>query len=241
MKKLLESARRFYGLEPKAPRRGTGQEARPRPRQEAPDQEQRHGPVTEYPPVVVAEEPESEAPAGMVHQAPPTEDPQRLGREQWSEQQETVQPVAARSFSGRTLLVLLVAAALVLPLAPTVQRYLEQKAEIAALEQRIETLQERQQELQAQEKLWQQEAYVEQQARERLMYVKPGEIPFTVIGAEGQVQAEDSSAEVRTSKGPDWAEQLWGSLFPESGEQNTDRQGTDQQNTDQQSATEPAG
>ncbi|MCP3426803.1 septum formation initiator family protein [Rothia sp. AR01] len=136
-----------------------------------------------------------------------------LGAEDWSAERGTMQPVAARSFSGRSLLLLLVVVALVVPLAPTVHRYFAQQAEISALEQDIDRLKSEQQQLKDQESLWEQDSYVEQQARERLSYVRPGETPYLVVGGEDEeTEANDSSAEAVTSGDPSWAGQLWQSL-----------------------------
>jgi cell division protein FtsB len=136
-----------------------------------------------------------------------------LGAEDWSEERGTMQPVAARSFSGRTVLLLLVVIALVVPLAPTVHRYFAQQAEISGLEQDIESLKSEQQQLKDQEDLWKQDSYVEQQARERLSYVRPGETPYLVVGGEDEgTEANTSSAEAVTSEDPGWAGKLWESL-----------------------------
>jgi cell division protein FtsB len=136
-----------------------------------------------------------------------------LGAEDWSEERGAMQPVAARSFSGRTVLLLLVVIALVVPLAPTVHRYFAQQAEISALEQDIESLKSEQQQLKDQEDLWKQDSYVEQQARERLSYVRPGETPYLVVGGEDEgTEANTSSAEAVTSEDPGWAGKLWESL-----------------------------
>ena len=236
MKKLLESARRYYGW-------GSG--ARPEARRSAHRRGQR--PAEDRPEEVSAEElpageaaraedrEATEAPAadpatGLVRQAPTTEDPRRLGREDWSKHQETIRPVAARSFSGRTLLMLLVAAVIVLPLPPTLQLYFSQKAEVTALEQEIERLRQEQEDLKEQQSLWKQDAYVEQQARDRLMYVRPGEVPFTVTGIDEEPPADDTSAEARTSARPSWTEQLLVSVMPdpESSATAEPSQGTDQ-------------
>ncbi|MEU6857157.1 FtsB family cell division protein [Rothia kristinae] len=139
-----------------------------------------------------------------------------VGAEDWSEQEDrhpTLEPVAARSFSGRTLLLLLIAAVLVVPLAPTVHRYFAQQAEIQSLHRDIADLQSQQADLEEQKKRWDSDDYVRQQARERLMYVDPGATPYMVIGQqEGPAQADDSSAEAAAQGHPSWGTSLWGSV-----------------------------
>ncbi|MGX6396156.1 FtsB family cell division protein [Rothia kristinae] len=139
-----------------------------------------------------------------------------VGAEDWSEQEDrhpTLEPVAARSFSGRTLLLLLIAAVLVVPLAPTVHRYFAQQAEIQSLHRDIADLQSQQADLEEQKKRWDSDDYVRQQARERLMYVDPGATPYMVIGQqEGPAQADDSSAEAAAQGHPSWGTSLWESV-----------------------------
>lgn len=139
-----------------------------------------------------------------------------VGAEDWSEQEDrhpTLEPVAARSFSGRTLRLLLIAAVLVVPLAPTVHRYFAQQAEIQSLHRDIADLQSQQADLEEQKKRWDSDDYVRQQARERLMYVDPGATPYMVIGQqEGPAQADDSSAEAAAQGHPSWGATLWESV-----------------------------
>lgn len=159
--------------------------------------------------------PEPTRPEAVRYEEPGTEpDDAAVGAEDWSEEDEpTLQPVAARSFSGRTLLLLLIVCVLVLPLAPTVHRYFAQQAEIDELHASIDSLQTQQEELKEEKSRWDSDDYVEQQARERLFYVKPGETPYMVAGQqEGTDQADDSSAEAAAAEQPSWGQTLWSSV-----------------------------
>ncbi|WP_129360740.1 FtsB family cell division protein [Rothia uropygioeca] len=141
----------------------------------------------------------------------------QIGREDWGDVEDTREPVAARTFSGRTVLLLLIILALVVPLAPTVHRYFAQQAEINSLQQDISHLKDEQQDLKDQNDRWNDDDYVRQQARERLFYVNPGETPYVVTGKDKQSdQADDSSAEATTSTPPSWGENLWASLSESS-------------------------
>lgn len=66
-------------------------------------------------------------------------------------------------------------------LAPTVRAYVHQRGEISALQEHLAEQKRHVAVLQAETQRWKDPAYVEQQARERLKLVKPGERSYTVI------------------------------------------------------------
>ena len=68
-------------------------------------------------------------------------------------------------------------------LVPTVRAYLGQRSEINSLRDQVAAQQRSVAGLQAEKRRWQDPAYVEQQARARLKFVKPGETSYTVIDA----------------------------------------------------------
>ncbi|OLT19168.1 hypothetical protein BJF86_00945 [Serinicoccus sp. CNJ-927] len=87
-----------------------------------------------------------------------------------------------------TLGVLLVVMALVV--APALSGFLRQRADINALHQEIETEREEIAALETELERWEDDDYVEQQARERLRFVKEGETAFTVIDDTGSDYTE---------------------------------------------------
>lgn len=107
------------------------------------------------------------------------------------------------------MLGLVVLAAFVL--VPTVGTYLEQRQRIAALEQAVQVTEDEIAALETEKERWQDPAYITTQARERLYYVRPGEIvylvdddlPDSAIPAE---QAPVSDEVVQTTT--DWMSQL---------------------------------
>jgi len=104
----------------------------------------------------------------------------------------------------------LVAVVLVVLLAPTVRSYFAQRGEIAALERQVAQGAQRVTQLEAEEERWRDPAYVEQQARERLKFVRPGEVSYTVIGADeldGQEIATGAVSETRP-----WYDRVWASI-----------------------------
>lgn len=83
-------------------------------------------------------------------------------------------------FSGfmGVMLLLVVLAAFVL--VPTVGTYVAQRQQIAALEETVQLTQQQVHDLEAERERWGDEAYITSQARERLYYVKPGEIVYLI-------------------------------------------------------------
>ncbi|MHC2999410.1 septum formation initiator [Microbacterium sp. HJ5] len=76
------------------------------------------------------------------------------------------------------MLGLVVLAAFVL--VPTIGTYVDQRQQIAALEAAVEVSREEVAELEAQRDRWADPAYITTQARERLYYVRPGEVVYLV-------------------------------------------------------------
>lgn len=102
-------------------------------------------------------------------------------------------------------------------LVPTLRSFLHQRAEISSMQEQIARQHQTVDGLQQERKRWQDPAYVEQQARERLKFVMPGEKSYTVIDDTGSKPAssgEPGVAEVTQkvqSKRP-WYGQLWESM-----------------------------
>ena len=98
----------------------------------------------------------------------------------------TVAQVRATPLHVRRLLTLLALVVVMgLVLTPALSGYLRQRADISAVESRIAAEQQEVAELQGKLAKWEDKAYVEQQARERLRFVKEGETAFTVIDDTG--------------------------------------------------------
>lgn len=95
-------------------------------------------------------------------------------------------------------------------LAPTMRSYFAQRSEISALEREVAQSEERVTELEAERERWRDSAYVEQQAREQLKFVRPGDVSYTVIGAD-EIQ-EQQVAVGRPSGTAEWYARLWSSM-----------------------------
>ncbi|MEX5299281.1 septum formation initiator family protein [Kocuria sp. CPCC 205292] len=153
-------------------------------------------------------------------------------------------PVPARTFSGRFLILTLVAVLIVFLAAPTTKIFLEQRAEIAQLERAIADMEAQKASLEDQVDQWSDETYVQQRARDRLLYVMPGERSYLVVGAEEMDGAvvDSSAAQVEAEK-PAWVDALWQSVVASAYEdagpvagaaaaEDTESGGTDTDSTD---------
>ncbi|WP_162803076.1 septum formation initiator family protein [Ornithinimicrobium avium] len=90
----------------------------------------------------------------------------------------------------RMLLLLALVVVMAVIVAPVLSGYLQQRAEITAAQDRLVTEQQQIDRLQGELKKWDDPDYVEQQARERLRFVKEGETAFTVIDDTGSDYTE---------------------------------------------------
>ena len=112
-----------------------------------------------------------------------------------------------------TILALLVTGVVIL--SPSLRILAEQQQEIAALRENLEQSQQEVFDLMEQRDRWQDPTYVETQARERLMFVYPGDITYLVID---DLEADDESGEAVVSRDivavqPDWRDALLGSYL----------------------------
>ncbi|WP_377644461.1 septum formation initiator family protein [Oryzobacter terrae] len=111
----------------------------------------------------------------------------------------------------RGLVLVSILAFLMVLLGSTVAAYVGQRHDIAALRERVATQERDVAELEDERERWRDPAYVEQQARQRLKFVKPGERSYTVLDAEPsagtadpvQVLADDAAPEMA------WYQAVW--------------------------------
>ena len=137
--------------------------------------------------------------------------------------ERTTAPAARRirlrrpRLTGRTMMVAAMALFLVVILASPFQTYLNRRASVASSERQQRELAARVAQLQAQNNLWQDPAYVERQARVRLQYIRPGDTLYTVLDAQGQPlePAAPAAAPAKVAKSgrqPSWNAVLWSSV-----------------------------
>lgn len=96
-------------------------------------------------------------------------------------------------------------------LVPTIGTYVDQRQQLAALAASVALSQEELEDLEAQRDRWRDPAYITTQARERLYYVRPGEVVYLVDNdlTDAQVPQEEApvSEEVEQTR-TDWMAQL---------------------------------
>ena len=96
-------------------------------------------------------------------------------------------------------------------LVPTLGTYLDQKQRIAALEQSVHVTQQKIDALKAERARWNDPAYITAQARERLYYVKPGEVVYLIdndIDPAAQPKDQAPVSKKAQERSSDWAAQL---------------------------------
>ncbi|WP_037888263.1 FtsB family cell division protein [Streptomyces viridochromogenes] len=91
--------------------------------------------------------------------------------------------------TGRAALLALVLCSLVVALAYPIRQYVSQRAEIADMQRQKEEAAQRVEQLRDAKARWQDDAYAEQQIRQRLHYVMPGEIGYVVIDPDAAKQS----------------------------------------------------
>ena len=124
---------------------------------------------------------------------------------------EDVTPIPARSFSGRLLALAVVLVAVIVMLAPSVSRYVQQESELDALRADIAVQQQEQAAYRSELARWDDPSFVRQQARERIFLVMPGETRYLVKGAEGIEESTGEGSVANPAELP-WVDSLWNSI-----------------------------
>lgn len=118
-------------------------------------------------------------------------------------------------FSGFTVLMLGLLVLAIIVLAPNLRIFIEQRAQIAELEQSVQDSQEAVDELTEDVARWEDPAYIEAQARERLYFIYPGESSYVVIddgASAGDQTAVPITDEILTTE-VDWVRALLSSVY----------------------------
>ncbi|MEU4872975.1 septum formation initiator family protein [Streptomyces sp. NPDC021608] len=107
--------------------------------------------------------------------------------------------------TGRAALLALVLCTLIVALAYPMRQYVSQRAEVADLQREKEQAGERVRQLRDLKARWQDDAYAEQQIRQRLHYVLPGETGYIVVDPDA---ARQSRADLGAADRP-WYANVW--------------------------------
>jgi len=118
--------------------------------------------------------------------------------------------------SGFTVFMLALIVVAVIVLAPSLRILIEQRAQIAQLEKSVDDAQNDVTNLTTEVARWDDPAYIEAQARERLYYVFPGDVSYLVIGEtatdEPAVDGLPISNQIQSTH-VDWMSSLLSSLY----------------------------
>jgi len=114
----------------------------------------------------------------------------------------------------RVVVLASIAVLLAITLVPTLRSYLHQQGRIDALRHQVAQQQAGVADLQKEQARWNDDAYVMQQARERLKFVKVGEKSYTVIDPKPEAKSlAGGGAAVETkASGGTWYGHLWDSV-----------------------------
>lgn len=96
-------------------------------------------------------------------------------------------------------------------LVPTLGTFIDQRQKIAALEASVQVSEEQIAELEQERERWDDPAYITTQARERLYYVKPGEVVFLIdndLDATDLPREQEPVSDTLEEKPADWMPQL---------------------------------
>ncbi|WP_020137860.1 FtsB family cell division protein [Streptomyces sp. 351MFTsu5.1] len=107
--------------------------------------------------------------------------------------------------TGRAALLALVLCTLVVALAYPIRQYVSQRAEISDLQREKAQAAERVEKLRDLKARWQDDTYAEQQIRQRLHYVLPGETGFVVVDPDA---AKQSRTDLGAADRP-WYSNVW--------------------------------
>jgi cell division protein FtsB len=122
------------------------------------------------------------------------------------------------SLTSRAAVLALVLAALVTTLAFPVRQFIQQRAQLAALQHQVDARRQALASLQAEHDRWQDPAYVEAQARDRLHYVFPGETGYVVLSSKDVAQARHPLLRQATAPSDPWFDTLWQSVTAADGQ-----------------------
>jgi cell division protein FtsL len=117
--------------------------------------------------------------------------------------------------SGFTITMLVILILGVVVVAPSLRLLIEQQQQISQLQQAVKDQQSAVNHLKGEVARWSDPAYIEAEARDRLLYVYPGEYSYLVINDGSTSTTSDGapiSKSIQTTK-VDWAKSLLGSIL----------------------------
>lgn len=138
--------------------------------------------------------------------------------------------------SGFTFVMLAILVLTIVVLAPSLRTVVEQQNQLAQLREQVEQSKDAVADLEDDIARWDDPAYIEAQARDRLVYVFPGDYTYLVIDDTTTVTTQDGapiSDDIQTTE-VDWVRSLLASIVTAGTTTETAEQLTDEQLTDEQ-------
>jgi cell division protein FtsB len=117
-----------------------------------------------------------------------------------------------RAVTGRALVLGAVVVLLLVLLASPLNRYIASRGDAGRAATQFQQDQQALQQLQQQQKLWSDPGYIQQQARQRLMYAMPGDTVYVVVNKGQKSDIEKSATSVQAAPAGSWNERLWRSV-----------------------------
>jgi cell division protein FtsB len=126
-----------------------------------------------------------------------------------TEHTELQPPPRKVSLTGRAAILAVVLVVLVISFALPLRGWFAQRGQVAALQEDIASDQQAITELEQELQRWEDPRYVEAQARERLRWVKPGDVGFIVLGDDPANPDDPAADDVAAGL---WWQRLWSSV-----------------------------
>jgi cell division protein FtsB len=136
--------------------------------------------------------------------------PRRTPAKSQAEAVARSKPKRKTSFTGRAAVLAVVLAALAIALAGPLRQLISQRSQISSLRGDVNAQTEQLKNLQEQQKQWSDPAYVQKQARDRLHYVMPGEVPYVTLSPTPSPSASGGASKPVGDQ--PWYAQLWSSV-----------------------------
>jgi cell division protein FtsB len=117
-----------------------------------------------------------------------------------------------RAVTGRALVLGAVVVLLLVLLASPLNRYVASRGDAGRAATQLQQDQQALQQLQQQQQLWSDPGYIQQQARQRLMYAMPGDTVYVVVNKGQKSDIEKSATSVQAAPAGSWNQRLWRSV-----------------------------
>jgi cell division protein FtsB len=125
---------------------------------------------------------------------------------------EEVEQVGRQTtLTARAAILVLAVASVMVAVALPLKIWLGQRSDISGVSSQIKKVQAHIAQLNAQHQRWNDPGYIEQQARQRLHYMLPGQKSYIVLGKGHAVHTAAAKHEAAMASGP-WYSQFWQSV-----------------------------